>query len=342
MTTPAVARKQIGETAFRPPDSRKQPVARVVRGRPSPADVRPRHAQRQDGDLGLAVADRVTGRELVRSGLFPCLLNDVTEGIELFNDRGRTRLATIPRAWLSDSTSPIVLRQPDRAGLRGGLAPDGSRAVGYGDDPKTSRSRSCCGVSRTPCSSPPAVHRALFAWFASAPTEAGSSRCFVTVRSFVGERTPPTTSSEVVTPADRRLCVGWSRDQRPLCSRPLEPPRFRGDRSRVERAREVRHRRSPDPHQRVGRWAVDRHSLGESGGSVRTRPVLRLVWLTSLALRTTSGRLECGAGMAVVSAGGMLTVHGEHTRVRIPAEGVGASGRRTATARCSRGSGRDT
>ena len=86
--------------------------------------------------LGLAVADRATGRELVRSGLFRCLLNDVTEGIEVFNDRGRARLATIPRASLSDSSSPIVLWQPDCAGLRGGLAPDGWRAVGYGDDPK--------------------------------------------------------------------------------------------------------------------------------------------------------------------------------------------------------------
>ena len=82
--------------------------------------------------VGLALAERATGRELVRVGLFAIMVEDLSEGLTILNARGRERLGTIPLASLARNAEPYVISAG--AGRRAKLSPDGRRAVCFGDD----------------------------------------------------------------------------------------------------------------------------------------------------------------------------------------------------------------
>jgi hypothetical protein len=311
--------KRIGETAFHPPDSRKQPVLAWYKDARLQLKSDLDKLSGKTAILGLAVADRATGRELVRTGLFCCLLNDVTEGIEVFNDRGRARLATIPRASLSDSTSPIVLRPTDRAGLRGGLAPDGSRAVGYGDDPKDIEIAVWSVENAVPI-----VHLHPPSQVRMVRFSADGSRIVALLRdgSIVRWRTNALDNAgEVVgPPIDGVVSGALATNARCAVIRLNRPGFVVIDLESNERA-EVPTGNLPLTRISVsadGRWIAT--SSGQSGGLYeRTGVTARLA--QPFAVEHDIRALECGAGMAVVSAGGMLTVHGEH-EVPVPTQGA--------------------
>jgi KAP family P-loop domain len=86
--------------------------------------------------VGMALAERATGRELVRAGLFALIMEDLREyhgdGVTILSARGRERLATIPLASLDQNTKPYVISAG--TGHRAKLSPDGRRAVSFGGD----------------------------------------------------------------------------------------------------------------------------------------------------------------------------------------------------------------
>ncbi len=103
--------------------------------------------------VGLTLAERATGRGLVRVGLFALMVQDLSEGVGILSDLGRKRLATIPLASLVQKPEPYVIHaggQTDDPKSRAKLSPDGRRAVCY-DGPQISLwqvdgSRQLCGT----------------------------------------------------------------------------------------------------------------------------------------------------------------------------------------------------
>lgn len=308
--------KRIGETAFQPPSSRKQPVPAWY------SDVRLQlksdlgTLSGKTAILGLAVADRVTGRELVRSGLFACLLDDVTEGIELFSERGRTRLATIPRASFTQSTSPIVLQQPGRAGLRGGLAADGSRAVGYGDDRNDVEVALWSVENAVPIGRlrpPSQVRMVRFSG------DGGRIVALLRDGSIVRWRASATDSEgEVVGPPINGVVSGALSTDACCAVVRLNRPGF------MVIDLETNERAEIPTNDRLSRISVSADGRWISVASSRSGELYERTGVTAQLITSFAGdhdirALECGAGMAVVSAGGSLTVYGEH-EVRLPTE----------------------
>jgi hypothetical protein len=126
--------KAIAESLFRPPKSRVAPVAKWYDEARQLLISDLGKLSGRTAIVGLAMADLTMGREIVRSGLFTCIVDELNEGLGVLNARGLRRLAQIPRANLGPDTTPIVLASEGPGLVRGGISSDGSRAVGYGDD----------------------------------------------------------------------------------------------------------------------------------------------------------------------------------------------------------------
>ena len=120
---------------------RRQPVADWYEDARSQFELGDNDLNGPAAIIGIALAERATGRELVRAGLFALMVEDLrthsvrkylNPGLEILNPRGRERLGTIPLAALVRDTEPFVVAAGP--GRRAKLSPDGRRVVCYRDN----------------------------------------------------------------------------------------------------------------------------------------------------------------------------------------------------------------
>jgi hypothetical protein len=120
-------------------DLRRQPVPDWYEDARSQLDLGDNQLNGTAAIIGIALAERATGRRLVQAGLFALMVGDLINhpsrtylhpGLGILSARGRERLDTIPLAALDHDTKPYVMA--GRPGSRAKLSPDGRRAVLYG------------------------------------------------------------------------------------------------------------------------------------------------------------------------------------------------------------------
>ena len=80
--------------------------------------------------VGLALVDRAVGRALVRCGLFATIVADLREGLDILNERGLSRLATIPLAAVGRTGAAVALPTGHGQG-RGAVSSDGRLMARY-------------------------------------------------------------------------------------------------------------------------------------------------------------------------------------------------------------------